>query len=166
MKSAFDAAYETITGITDHAFSQPTKQNHANSIFVFIDGWDALLNMPFGVDHIFDLVKLTEHMKATKATQFRRFIYDDDGRILYALGVYDMRSRLKDYAPSRIGMAQVLLTHLNFSLGVLQKPVVEQTDDVWAPSQDMRKLLKAAYDRNLPPASRDPDMTKQLIALL
>lgn len=164
--TVFETAIDQVCRVSRHSWASESSDTSANSFFVFVDGWDDLIQLPMEVNGTVHVAQLAQFLKNQKASQFRKFLYAEDGTILISLGVYNTQSHLKGYPPERIALAQFLLTHLNFCRGILDFPIVEYTDTGWQPSATIVALIEAAYDKKVPYSSHDSETAEIILGNL
>ncbi len=160
-------AMSAVAGIAGLQFSETDPELGANFMIFVCRNWDELALVP-------DLDKLVPNfsdimaaLKNADASQYRTFFFDDDGAIQMCVSLLRFGDEMAGMSVQALGTAQMLQAILLWGAHAFdhESPIAfvpETSACVVKPGY--AALLRAAYDRALPRASRDASLALRLAA--
>lgn len=124
----------------------------ANLMLFFCRDWPELQGLP-DLDRLTGQPGLPARLRDERADQYRLFRFDADGGIRACLTFVRMSGALADAHPAELAETLAMRAMLTFAREA-------------APSRDLRRLIRVAYDPVLPVASADPAYALRLAARL
>ncbi|MGJ8605721.1 MAG: hypothetical protein ACSHXH_16510 [Marivita sp.] len=164
--SVVKGAFEAVCALAGHHMAETDPELGANVMVFFFRDWEELLPVP-DLDRLIDgLAPLVAKLSAADANQYRVFRFDDAGAIKACFIFLRMDEVLSDIPAETLALTQVVQSMLLWSdlaftdrspLGKL-----EDGRDVLRP--EIGALIRAAYDRVLPPMAQDETHALRLAA--
>ncbi len=145
-RSAIRAAYAHA----GHPVTETDAEMGANLMLFFCRDWDELAGIP-DLDKLTGQPDLIARLKAQDASHYQIFRFDPDGAIRACLSFIRMGGPLADAHPAVLAEALAVRSILTFA------------DEVNA-SEDLARLIRAAYDPVMPNAATDPSHAIRLAA--
>lgn len=133
-----------------HPVVETDPEMGSNLMLFFMRDWQELDGVP-DLDRLTGQPGLSQRLQAAGADQYRIFRFDADGGIRACLNFLRMSGALAEAHPAELAEALTMRSALSFA------------DDV-VPSEDIARLIQAAYDPVLPVAAVDPSHALRLSA--
>lgn len=146
----FSAAIRAAYAHAGHPVTETDAEMGANLMLFFCRDWDELAEIP-DLDKLTGQPDLIARLKAQDANHYQIFRFDPDGAIRACLSFIRMGGPLADAHPGVLAEALAVRSMLTFA------------EEVNA-SDDLARLIRAAYDPVMPNAATDPSHAIRLAA--
>ena len=148
----FRDATKAVIAHARHAITETDPEMGANMMSFFVRDWGELAEFP-DMDGLTGQAGLAERLMLQDAEQYRLFRFDADGAIRACMNFVNMGGKLANAHPARLAEALAVNSMLTFAHDV-------------TPTPELAALIRAAYDRVMPPVARDPSHALRLAARL
>lgn len=162
-------ALEAVVTLAGHQMAETDPELGSNLMFFFFRDWDELLEVPDLDRLIPDLAPLVARLKATDASQYRAFRFDDQGGIQAAFVFLRMSGDLAKMPAETLALTQAVQVMLMWGEQAFarQSPLAvlpETGATILRP--EIAGVIAAAYDRMMPVAADDASHALRLFARL
>lgn len=158
-------ALEAVVRLAGHSMTDTDPEQGANLMIFFVRDWDEVLAVP-------DLPRLVEgldarvpRLRAEGATRYAQMRFDADGSIRAAFVFLRIDAAMARVPAEDLALLQAVQVILAWAEGAWrdQSPLaLAQGVAVLRP--EVAALIRAAYDRRLPPSSSDPSHALRVFA--
>ncbi len=163
--SVLKGAIEAVVTMAGHKMAETDPELGANLMVFFFRDWDELPEVP-NLDRLIpDLAPLCARLAGAGANQYRVFRFDDTGAIKAAFVFLRMDDDLAAVSAETLALSQAVQTILLWSDTAFTKvsPLAFAGGQVIL-RPEIAGVIRAAYDRILPPVARDPSHALRLAA--
>lgn len=158
-------AIEAMVAVAGHRMTDLDPELGANLMIFFTRDWADLRLVPNLGRLVQDLAPLCDRLLAAGANQYRIFRFDPQGGIRAAFVFLRMDAHLSAVPAETLALSQAVQTILLWSDRAFaeRSPLAMESGGVTL-CTGIARLIRAAYDPVLPPASRDPSHALRLAA--
>ncbi|MFV0408815.1 MAG: hypothetical protein ACK5LJ_03680 [Paracoccus sp. (in: a-proteobacteria)] len=146
----FRAAIRAAFSHASHPLAETDPEMGANLMMFFCRDWDELSGIP-DLDQLTGQPDLIARLKASGASHYQIFRFDPDGAIRACLSFIRMSGPLADAHPAMLAETLAMRSMLSFAVDI-------------SASEDLARLIRAAYDPVMPNAGADPSHALRLAA--
>ncbi|MCA0939140.1 hypothetical protein CLG85_022830 [Yangia mangrovi] len=164
--SVVKGAFEGVCAMSGHKMAEHDPELGANVMVFFFRDWAELMELPDLGRMIDGLPEMVERLQAGGANQYRVFRFDKDGAIKAAFVFLRMDESLSQMPAEDLALAQVAQVMLTWGNGAFasRSPLGRLGDGRVVLRPEIGALIRAAYDRVMPPAAIDPSHALRLAA--
>ncbi len=157
-------AIEAVVTLANHKMSDHDPELGANLMVFFVSDWAELAGVPNLERLIPDLGPLLDRLTAEDANQYRVFRFDPTGAIRAAFVLVRMDAHLSAVPADAIALSQAVQTILLWSDTAFQDlaPLISGPAGETLVRPEIGAMIRAAYDRILPPMSQDPALSYRI----
>lgn len=148
----FSAAIRAAYAHAGHPLTETDQEMGSNLMLFFCRDWGELAGIP-DLDKLTGQPGLIARLKTGEASHYQIFRFDPDGAIRACLSFIRMGGPLTKAHPAMLAETLATRSMLTFA------------EDVGA-SEDLARLIRAAYDPVMPNAATDPSHALRLAARL
>ncbi|MFN4192346.1 MAG: hypothetical protein ACK4FR_05340 [Tabrizicola sp.] len=163
--AVFKGAFEAVVALAGHRMAETDPELGANlMVFAFSD-WAELLELRDLDRLVPDLAPLVARLQAAGANQYRIFRFETDGAIRAAFVFLRMDAALAAMEAETLALAQAVQTVVLWSDRAFDgsSPLARIGERVIL-RPEIGAVIRAAYDRAMPSAARDPSHALRLAA--
>ncbi|SLN32791.1 hypothetical protein AQS8620_01100 [Aquimixticola soesokkakensis] len=158
-------AIENCVVIAGHEMAETDPELGVNLMVFFLSDWNELLEVPKLGELIPDLDSRVAQLLARDAHQYRAFRFDEAGGIKACFTFVRMGGAMDTVPADVIALTQAVQAMLLWSdTAFTQDSPLGATPDGPIVRADVANVLRAAYDRVLPVAARDPSHALRVFA--
>ena len=159
-------AIEAVVVLAGHKMAETDPELGANLMVFFFRDWDELLDVPKLGEMIPDLDPLVARLKASGASQYRAFRFDDQNAIQACFTFVCMQGAMADQPAETLALTQAVQAMLLWSEGAFatKSPLALLPDGQTILRPEIATLIAAAYDPMLPPAADDASHAFRIFA--
>ena len=158
-------AYEAVTGIAGHQIAETDPEMGANLYTFFLRDWAELRDVAEFDQLIPELAGVLPRLQAGAANQYRLFRFESDGAIRAAFSFLQMDPALAAVPADVLALSEAVKVMLRWGNGAFEaRPPLEAVEGEPMLRSEIAALIRAAYARELPPASDDPAFALRLFA--
>ncbi|MGH1331430.1 MAG: hypothetical protein ACRBBK_11150 [Paracoccaceae bacterium] len=160
-------ALEAVVAICGHSIGETDPEIGANFMLFFIREWEDLAGIPRLEEMIPGLEEKIATLAAAQATQYRAFRFEEAGGIQACFNFVRMDEAMAELPAEVIALNAAVQGALLWSDRAFAQtsPLAELPDEQGTIIRpEIANLLRAAYDRALPVAGRDPILALRLSA--
>ncbi|WP_407926013.1 hypothetical protein [Cochlodiniinecator piscidefendens] len=161
-------AIEAVVTLAGHQMAETDPELGTNLMVFFIRDWDELTATPKLDELIPNLATTVDRLKASNASQYRAFRFDDDGAIQACFSFVCMTDEMADQPAETIALGQMVQAILLWSDTVFREssPLASLPDGSVVLRPDIADVIRAAYDLTMPAAARDASHALRMFARL
>ncbi len=162
-------AIEAVVTLAGHSMAETDPELGSNLMMFFFREWDELLDVPDLGRLIPDLAPLVQRLKATDASQYRAFRFDDDNAIQAAFVFMRMNSPLADLPAETLALTQavqVILMWGDQAFTEISPLAVMPETGATILRPEIAGVIAAAYDRMMPVSANDSSHALRMFARL
>ncbi len=159
-------AIEAVVALAGHKMAETDPELGANLMMFFFREWDELTETP-NLDRLIpNLAETVARLKASDASQYRSFRFDDGGAIQAAFVFVRMDEEMGKLPADTISLTQAVQTILLWSDTAFAEtsPLGATPDGTSVLKPEIATLIQAAYDPVMPAHSTDPAHALRLAA--
>lgn len=163
--SVLKGAIEAVVTLAGHKMAETDPELGANLMVFFCRDWDELPEIP-NLDRLIpDLAPLCTRLAGAGANQYRVFRFDDAGAIKAAFVFLRMDDDLAAVSAETLALSQAVQTILLWSdTAFAEVSPLALVDGQVILRPEIAGVIRAAYDRILPPVARDASHALRLAA--
>lgn len=163
--SVLKGAIEAVVTLAGHKMAETDPELGANLMVFFCRDWDELPEVP-NLDRLIpDLAPLCTRLAGAGANQYRVFRFDDAGAIKAAFVFLRMDDDLAAVSAETLALSQAVQTILLWSdTAFAEVSPLALVDGQVILRPEIAGVIRAAYDRILPPVARDASHALRLAA--
>lgn len=163
--SVLKGAIEAVVTLAGHKMAETDPELGANLMVFFCRDWDELPEVP-NLDRLIpDLAPLCTRLAGVGANQYRVFRFDDAGAIKAAFVFLRMDDDLAAVSAETLALSQAVQTILLWSdTAFAEVSPLALVDGQVILRPEIAGVIRAAYDRILPPVARDASHALRLAA--
>jgi hypothetical protein len=149
-------AFEVVVALAGHAMAETDPELGANLMVFFVRAWDELRGVP-KLDHMIpDLMSLLDRLEAGDANQYRIFRYEANGAIKAAFVFIRMDAHMSAVPAETVALSQAVQTILLWSDKAFRDASpLGLVGGVAVLRPEIAAVIRAGYDRALPPVAHD-----------
>ncbi len=160
-------AFEAVVALAGHHMAETDPELGANLMVFFIRAWDELRGVPKLDRLIPDLGPLLDRLEKADANQYRIFRFDEGGAIKAAFVFIRMDSHMEAVPAATVALSQAVQTILLWSdVAFRESSPLALVDGQAVLRPDIADVIRAGYDRMLPPVAQDGSHALRLAARL
>ena len=158
-------AIEAVVALAGHKMAETDPELGANLMIFFLRNWAELPELA-NLDRLIpDLGPLCARLAAAEANQYRTFRFDDQGAIKAAFVFLRMDRHLADLPAADLSLAQAVQVILRWGdAAFADRSPLAMVAGQGVLRPDIAAVIRAAYDRVLPPVAQDPSHALRLFA--
>ncbi|WP_371169871.1 hypothetical protein [Aliiroseovarius sp. 2305UL8-7] len=159
-------AIEAVVVLAGHKMAETDPELGANLMVFFFRDWDDLLEVPKLGEMNPDLTPLVARLKASNATQYRAFRFDDDNAIQACFTFVCMQGAMVDQPAETLALTQAVQAVLLWGEAAFSEksPLALLPDGQTILRPEIASLITAAYDPILPAAANDASHALRIFA--
>lgn len=159
------AAVEAVVVMAGHRMAETDPELGANLMFFFVRDWHELLGVK-DLDRLIDgLDGLVARLDAAGASQYRAFRFEGAGAIKAAFVFLRIDATLAQMPAADLALLQAVRVILLWSdRAFAQVSPLAQVEGLGVVRPEIAAVIRAAYDRVMPPVARDPSHALRLAA--
>lgn len=162
-------AVEAVMTLAGHQMAETDPELGSNLMFFFFRDWEELLAVPDLDRMIPDLAPLVDRLKASGASQYRAFRFDEQGGIKAAFVFLQMQGAMAELPAETLALTQAVQVALlwgdrAFAEASPLAVLPETGATILRP--EIAGVIAAAYDRMMPVAAEDKSHALRLFARL
>ncbi len=161
-------AFEAVAQLAGHDMAETDPELGANIMCFFFRDWDELTETPNLDQLIPNLTDTVARLKASDASQYRAFRFDDHGAIQAAFVFVRMTGDMLKLPAETIALTQAVQTILLWSDTAFAEtsPLAATEDGTALLKPEIADVIRAAYDPVMPASARDASHALRLAARL
>ncbi|WP_353473146.1 hypothetical protein PVT71_03695 [Salipiger sp. H15] len=159
-------AFEAVCAMSGARMAEHDPELGANVMVFFFRDWAELLDLPDLGRMVDGLPEMVARLQAGGANQYRVFRFDRDGSIKATFVFLRMDASLSEMPAEDLALAQVAQVMLTWGNGAFasRSPLGRLEDGRVVLRPEIGALIRAAYDKVMPPAAMDPSHALRLAA--
>ncbi|EAQ06151.1 hypothetical protein [Yoonia vestfoldensis] len=163
--SVFKGAIEAVVVLACHKMDEVDTELGANLMVFFCRDWAELTEVPHLDRLVPDLAPLVARLQQADANQYRIFRFDDHGGIKAAFVFLRLDAHLDQVPADTLALSQAVQVIVLWSdLAFTDTPPLALVDGKAVLRPEVADVIRAAYDRVMPIAARDPAHALRLAA--
>lgn len=158
-------AVEAVVALAGHQMAETDPELGANLMVFFVRDWDELRHVPKLDQLVTGLPALLDRLEAAGANQYRVFRFDEVGAIKACIVLLRMDAHLAEVSADTLALSQAVHAILVWGEAAFTtSPPLGRVNGVAVLKPDIAGVIRAAYDRMLPPVARDASHALRLAA--
>ncbi|WP_322889882.1 MULTISPECIES: hypothetical protein [unclassified Yoonia] len=163
--AVFKGAIEAVVVLANHKMDGVDTELGANLMVFFCRDWAELTEVPHLDRLVPDLAPLVARLQQADANQYRIFRFDDAGGIKAAFIFLRLDAHLEQVPADTLALSQAVQVILLWSdLAFADTPPLALIEGKAVLRPEVADVIRAAYDRVMPVATRDPSHALRLAA--